>query len=299
MAWEHLFLLVAVCLIALTAACGDASDNVIVPPTEEFGGPEYAVVVITTDMAIGSERLAFGVLTRDGGPLEADHAVVRTFYLPDNTEERQARQILEAEFLPWPTVAGVFVANPQFDIAGTWELEAQLTTADGTEVVATSAFPVKESSATPAIGAPAPASITLKASDVDDLSHITTAPEPDPDLYALSIHEAVAEAKPLVVLFATPAYCVSFTCGPQVAELSALRDEYVGRANFIHVEVFNDPHLIEGGRPTGGLVDAVQEWGLPTEPWTFVVDAEGIVRAKYEQYTPASVIESALLETLN
>ena len=285
-------------LIAGLAACGGASDNVIVPPTEEFGGPEYAAVVITTDMAVGSERLAFGVLTRDGGPLEADHAVVRTFYLPDNTEERQARQILEAEFLPWPTVAGVFVAHPEFDVAGTWELEAQLTIADGTEVMASSAFPVKESSATPAIGAPAPASITLKASDVEDLSHITTSPEPDPDLYAVSIQEAVAESRPFVVLFATPAYCVSFTCGPQVAELSTLRDEYVGRANFIHVEVFNDPHLIEGGRPTGGLVDAVQEWGLPTEPWTFVVDGEGIVRAKFEQYTPAAVIESALLETL-
>ncbi len=289
----------ALCLIAGLAACGGASDNVIVPPTEEFGGPEYAAVVITTDMAVGSERLVFGVLTREGGPLKAEEAVVRTYYLPENTEERQARQILSAEFLPWPTVAGVFVAYPEFNIAGSWELEAELTTADGTEVVARSAFPVKESSDTPAIGAAAPASITLKASDVEDLSHITTSAEPDPDLYAVSIQEAVSESKPFVVLFATPAYCVSFTCGPQVAELSTLRDEYVGQANFIHVEVFNDPHLIEGGRPTGGLVDAVKEWGLPTEPWTFVVDGGGIVRAKFEQYTPAPVIEAALLAVLN
>ena len=299
--WGRLPSLCALCtlwLIVLTVACGGGSDDVLIPPTEEFGGPEYAAVVITTDMAVGSERLAFGVLTRDGGPLEAEEAVVRTFYLPEGSGDRQARQILSAEFLPWPTVAGVFVAYPEFDVAGTWELEAQLTTADGTEVTASSAFPVKESSATPAIGAAAPASVTLKSSDVDDLARITTASEPDPDLYALSIHEAIEAARPFVVLFATPAYCVSFTCGPQVTELPALRDKYAGRANFIHVEVFKDPHLIEGGRPTGGLVDAVQEWGLPTEPWTFVVDGEGIVRAKYEQYTPASVIESALLQTL-
>ena len=287
-------------LIILAAACGSSeSGGVVVPPTEEFGGPQYAAVVVTSDMGVGRERLSFGVVARDGGPLQAERATVRTYYLPPNTDGREARQTLTAGFLAWPTVAGVFVVHLDFDVAGSWELEAELTTPDGTEVVAKSAFPVKETSDTPAIGDPAPASVTPKVSDVEDLSRITTAGEPDPGLYALSINEAVAEAKPFVVLFATPAYCVSFTCGPQVQELSGLREKYEGRANFIHVEVFKDPHLIEGGRPTGGLVDSVKEWGLPTEPWTFVVDATGIVRAKFEQYTPAYVIEDALLEVLN
>ncbi len=301
-----LTLLMAVCFIALAAACsGSGTDDVIIPPTEQFGGPEYAAVVITSDLAVGKERLAFGVVTREGTPLRAESATVRTFFLPPDTDAREPRQTLTAEFMAWPTVAGVFVAYPEFDVAGSWELEAEFTTPDGTTtplgtaVVATSAFPVKENSDTPALGDPAPASITPKASDVEDLSHITTAGEPDPGLYALSIHEAMAESKPFVVLFATPAYCVSFTCGPQVQELSGLREEYAGRANFIHVEVFKDPHLIEGGRPTGGLVDSVVEWGLPTEPWTFVVDAGGIVRAKFEQYTPAPVIEEALLEVID
>ncbi len=298
--WGRLQVLCALCLILLTAACGGSeSGGVIVPPTEEFGGPKFAAVVITSDLAVGKERIAFGVLTRDGGPLQAESATVRTYFLPPNTDGREARQTLTAEFLVWPTVAGVFIAYPEFDVAGSWELEAELTTPDGVEVIAKSAFPVKETSDTPAIGDPAPASDTLKAADVEDLSRITTAGEPDPGLYAVSVAEAVAEAKPFVVLFATPAYCVSFTCGPQVQELSELRQQFVGRANFIHVEVFKDPHLIEGGRPTGGLVDSVEEWGLPTEPWTFVVDADGIVRAKFEQYTPAAVIEEALLEVLN
>ncbi len=291
-----LWLLVLSCLISLSVACG---SDVIVPPTEEFGGPEYAAVVITSDLAVGKERLAFGVLTRDGGPLQANSATVQTYFLPANSDAREARQILNAEFLPWPTVAGVFVAHPEFDVAGSWELEATLTTPNGVMVSARSAFPVKETSDTPAIGDPAPASVTLKASDTEDLAQITTAGEPDPALYAISVHEAVAQDKPFVVLFATPAYCVSFTCGPQVAELSELRERLGGIANFIHVEVFKDPHLIEGSRPTGGLVDSVQEWGLPTEPWTFVVDADGIVRAKFEQYTPPTIIEEALRNTLN
>ena len=294
---QPLLSLCALCLIAVALACG--GSGVIVPPTEEFGGPQFAAVVVTSDLALGQERLAFGVVSREGPPLQAETATVRTYYLPDNTDDRDFHQTLTARFQAWPTVAGVFVVQPVFDTPGSWELEAEFTTADGQEVLAKAAFPVKMTSATPAIGDPAPASVTPKASDVQDLSFITTAAEPDPALYALSIHEAVAEAKPLVVLFATPAYCVSFTCGPQVKELSALGGEYASRANFIHVEVFKDPHLIEGGRPTGGLVDTVEEWGLPTEPWTFVIDSNGIVQAKFEQYTPPSVIEDALLTVLN
>ena len=37
----------------------------------------------------------------------------------------------------------------------------------------------------------------------------------------------------------------------------------------------NDPDNI-------ALAPAVEEWGLPTEPWVFVVDAEGIVIARFE-----------------
>ena len=295
---KSLWSLCALWLIILAAACGGSGSGVIVPPTEEFGGPAYAAVVVTSDMAVGQERLVFGVLTRDGEPLRAEQATVRTYFLPPDSDERLARQTLTAEFLPWPTVAGVFVAHPEFDLAGSWELVAELTTPDGIDIVAKSAFPVKEISVTPAVGDPAPPSVTLKAADVEDLSHLTTSAEPDAGLYAVSVHEAVADSIPFVVLFATPAYCVSFTCGPQVQELSALRQEFEGRANFIHVEVFKDPHLIEGGRPTGGLVDSVKEWGLPTEPWTFVVDSQGIVQAKFEQYVPPSVVRGALLQVM-
>ena len=80
--------------------------------------------------------------------------------------------------------------------------------------------------------------------------------------------------------------------------VSQVKERYRDQANFIHVEVFEDPHLIQGGRPGGGLVAAVEEWGMPTEPWTFVVDREGRVRAKFEQFTPAEEIEAALKDLL-
>ena len=258
-------------------------------------------MVVTSDLAVGRDRLAFGVVSRDGPPLQAESATVRTYYLPPNSEAREPREALTATFEPWPFSAGVFSVRAEFDVAGSWELETEFTSLDGQAVVAKSAFAVNEVSDTPAIGDPAPASVSATAADVDDLSHITTASNPDAELYAISIHDAVKAGKPLVVSFSTPRYCSTGTCGPQVEQLADLRQRSGDRANIIHVEVFRDPHLFEEGQRPGkdDAVDAVVEWGLPTEPWTFVVDAGGIVRAKFEGFTSVDVIEDALLAVLN
>ena len=294
-----LWILVSAITAVLTVACG--GSDVIVPPTEEFGGPEFAAVVVTSDIGVGKERLAYGVVRRDGPPLQADSATVRTYFLPPDTDGREHRQTLTANFESWPFSGGVFTAHPDFDVAGTWELETEFASPDGQQVLAKSAFTVKEASDTPAVGDPAPASVTRVASDFADLSHISTAQEPDPGLYAISIHDAIAEGKPLVVSFSTPRYCSTGTCGPQVDQLERLLQRYTGRANVIHVEVFRDPHLIEQGTRPGidDTVEAVREWGLPTEPWTFVVDGDGIVRAKFEAFTSEAVLEEALKAVLN
>ena len=108
-------------------------------------------------------------------------------------------------------------------------------------------------------------------------------PDPDPDLYAKTIAEALDEGIPLVVSFATPAYCKTATCGPQLDTLKQLKTTHSERVNFIHVEVYdNPPEIRESGISVAKLSPTLAEWGLPTEPWTFVIDAEGIVRAKYE-----------------
>lgn len=296
-----LWSLCALWLIILAACGGSESGGVIVPPTEEFGGPQFAAVVVTSDLGVGRERLAFGVVSRDGPPLTGESALVRTYYLPPNSQAREARQSLTASFEKWPFSAGVFSVYPEFDVAGTWELETEFTTPDGREVVAKAAFAVKETSDTPAVGSPAPASITPLASEAADITHITTASEPSPVLYGVSIHEAIAEGKPFAVVFSTPRYCTTGTCGPQLQQVSDLQVRYGDRANFIHVEVYKNPHLFGDGKRPGkdDIADAVREWGLPTEPWTFVVDDQGIVRAKFEAFAPAASIEAALLEVMN
>ena len=42
----------------------------------------------------------------------------------------------------------------------------------------------------------------------------------------------------------------------------------------------------------------IEEWGLPSEPWTFLVDAEGRVAAKFEAFTSVEELQEALLKTM-
>ena len=297
----------AVILLLIAAACSSASGPGQPPATgagetPQFGGPEVSAVIITTDMAVGPTRVVFGLVDRDGMPVRAGKAQVQGVYIQPEQQATEVRATGEAKFMRWPVgQQGVFATKLILDKPGFWLLRVSAIDASGETVNAQGAFEVKGNPATPAVGQPAPKSITPTLDDVgsiDNLMMISSAEPPDPDLYRLSVHTALESGKPLVLVFSTPAFCVSATCGPQVEVVSQVKEKFRDQANFIHVEVFKDPHLIQGGRPVGGTVAAVDEWNLPSEPWTFVMDGEGRVRAKFEQFTVAEEIEAALLEVL-
>jgi len=103
-----------------------------------------------------------------------------------------------------------------------------------------------------------------------------------------------------VISFSTPAYCQSGTCGPQTEVLSELDDEYKGRANFIHVEIFDNPEeMLSVGDPSLGVESPViHEWDFHTEPWTFVVDGAGMVLGRFEAFVTRDEIEEYLIPAL-
>ena len=69
-------------------------------------------------------------------------------------------------------------------------------------------------------------------------------------------------------------------------------------AEFIHIEVFDNPHLMEGDIANGILSPTLAEWGLVSEPWTFVVDRDGLVQAKFEAFTTRIELVAALIAVL-
>src|SRR5205823_9210373 len=100
---------------------------------------------------------------------------------------------------------------------------------------------------------------------------------PDLGLLRYSVAGALAAHRPFVVTFATPKFCTSRTCGPVVDVVDAVRKRFASSpVRFIHVEVFRD------NDPSEGYNRWMRQWSLQSEPWTFVVGADGRVEAKFE-----------------
>ena len=57
---------------------------------------------------------------------------------------------------------------------------------------------------------------------------------------------------------------------------------------FIHVEIY------EGNDPAKGENRWVQEWKLPSEPWTFLVGADGLVKERFEGTVSVRELDDAV-----
>lgn len=246
-------------------------------------------VLASSEIVVGENRFLIGVLNGEDAPIgSAQIDVAADFFLLD---ESSTEPVTSADFGFIETVPGergLYVGHVSFDEPGDWGAEVTIT-GDGIDELQRVAFEVLESSKTPEIGERAPSLDTPTADDVNKLSKITTDAHPDPDFYELSIADALKAQRPFVVVFATPKFCTSAVCGPTLDIVKGVSPGFP-RINFLHVEVYtnlDDPSALE-------VVPAVEEWGLPTEPWVFVVDARGRVVAKYEGTVSAQELEAEL-----
>jgi len=64
--------------------------------------------------------------------------------------------------------------------------------------------------------------------------------------------------------------------------------------NFIHVEIYEN--LDATTREELWVVEAVDVWRLPSEPWVFVVDATGTIAARFEGAVDPAELRAALEE---
>ncbi len=184
---------------------------------------------------------------------------------------------------------GVYETMVSFDAPGDWGVEADVTgKTPGQSGVTRAPFKVLMKSVTPAVGSPAPLSHNLTTKDGVDLSLIDTSAHPTADMHTETVADAIGAGHPTLVLFATPGYCTSRLCGPELELARKLEPKYAGKADFIHIEIYKDPP------PVGTLMPAVEEWHLQSEPWFFVIDRNGNIAAKFEGPTTLDEIDQAL-----
>ena len=293
-------LLVAFSLIA--AACGGEEEQTPVGgdacqqriEDSEFNQPvpeeaEAYGLVVNSDLAVGPNRVLIGVLDGNDAPIGSPEMSVTMDIFDICKSETESVATTETDFI-WTIepVQGVFVGDAEFGAPGTYGAELTIS-GDGVDEKVKTRFDVKPESATPAIGAPAPTSDSKTADDVKSLDQITTDPEPDPAFYEMSIADAVAAKEPFVVVFSTPKFCTSAVCGPTLDIVKGVAPDFP-ETNFIHVEVYELPADVNDLK----IVPAVEEWGLPSEPWVFVVAADGTVHSKFEGGVGADELSETL-----
>ncbi len=265
------------------------------------GHTDFIPLLVSAELGVGHDRVLITVQDAAGRIIASpDMAVTISFYdLADSADTAASHADGTFRWLI-PDTRGIYVAYADLGRAGDWGLEVSGRIAGQPDRTSRITFSVRETTQTPAIGADAPPSATLTTRDPASLVAISTDQPPDPAFYALSIRDAIAAGKPFVVVFATPAYCTSGTCGPALDLVKQVAADYIGRVNFVHVE----PYRLEtvDGRTQPKVdalnqrqpVRAVVEWGLPTEPYVFVVDAQGKVSAKFEGMAYPDELAAAL-----
>jgi hypothetical protein len=208
----------------------------------ERPGPTATAVFVPT----------YGTSERSGGPIV--------------TQPNEGRGVYEASDVVFDT-PGVWVADVTADVRGLGPQTAQ------------ASFAVQEHPSLPAPGdrAQPTENLTVHSKGVPlaaiDSRAAGTGTIADPDLHRWTIARAIAEGRPALVVFATPAFCTSKFCGPVTDMVEDLSRRYDDRAVFIHVEIWKD---FENQVLNRAALDWLQmPNGDLTEPWLFLIGADG------------------------
>ncbi len=258
----------------------EASGLILVFGTPDLGPGPQRIAFVLSD-AEGIVRLPIVSISASRGGGEAVTAIARYFDFPEG-------------------IRGLYVGELDFDRAGEWLIEVSLPRPDGSLAVLSFPAEVAERTLAPDVGEPAPASLNRTLEDVESVYQLSTGAEPDPALYALTVAEAIEAGRPFVIVFASPGFCTNALCGPQAEILTVLRERHGDRANFIHVDLYENPEEIR----TMGLGVAIEtpllrEWGLHTPEWTFIIGADGLVAGRFEAFAPEEELEEALIAVLD
>jgi hypothetical protein len=302
---------VSICLILLLVGLfGCSSDDTdisvktassavetFVPAKGPVSANGFQGILITNDLAIGHNRIAFFVINKDGF-VDKPITRVKSYYVDRLTKEKLEKDVRIAIFKPWLYGRGSYVTTLEFDQAGLWELEIEiLNPADESQTVVLP-FAVNTGFQAPGVGS-MPKPINNKTlAQVSSIEELTSGSVQFPRLYQISVSEALMTKTPIVISIYSPAFCQSIICGPQVEVLNGLENKYKDMFHFIHIDVYSNPHEMRSDLGKSILSSVVVDWQLPSVPWTFIIDGNGVVMARFEGFALISEVEEALQELL-
>lgn len=300
---------VAVCAAAVLGGCGGSAqepETMPTPKTTGFpavkgrtldqlaGAIEQSELVASPAQLVfdaGVNRYALSVFTKDKE--QVTDAQVALYFakgkdgkaagpFPASAESLRTPPSFRAQTTSRdPSAATVVYVAPEvnFTAAGRWRALAVFRTPKGLQGTLLPSADVGRFPEIPNHGDEAPRVHTATVEDVKgELAMIDTRVPPD-QMHKLDFADVVGN-KPVVLLFATPQFCQSRTCGPVVEIVEQVRQEISEESGediaFIHQEVYND------NDPTKGLEQPLRAFHLESEPWLFVIGRDGKVSSRIE-----------------
>jgi hypothetical protein len=300
------------------AAC--TSGGAKEPTASGSTAPTLSAQVASADLYAGTPQdLEVGVFRSDDQGIRLltfGSVDLRLVYLgEDGSADPEQGPTVSASYLPAPTTPeggdtaelsapsdarGVYQApDVEFDLAGIWQAEVIADVPGSGPVTLSATFSVRSRPRLPAPGDRAlrTQNLTTRSTGVPpgaiDSRAAATGTIPDPELHRSTIADAIRDRKPALVLFATPVYCLSQFCGPDVNALATIAGDYGNRAAFIHVEIWKrysqDSKIVNRA-----AADWLYRKGDLTEPWLFLIDRSGTIADRWGPVWDPATVRSAL-----
>ena len=263
---------------------------------------EYYPTIVATDFAVGFNRIPFVLTDIEGNYLENQKILVSVTPI-DNPSHKEFSSV-EAEYheieasTPHLHLDGFVHEHKQTrgfyllpsvatNYSGLWVAEFNVESKANLSVTQNAVFEVRNSNIAIGLGDDAPLSRNPALSEGVLFSDVSSRNVTSDKLHQLSVEQALMRQAPLIVVFASPRFCMSALCGPAVDLIEEVQVEFGDRVNFIHIE----PWDLSVARSEGRLVPSkwAKEWNLPSEPWVFLINPDGRVAARFEG--PVSKIE--------
>ena len=299
----------AAVLVVAVACAGPAatSTNTSAPTASgavDASGASTASVLpvpVSSELSVGTNRYLFTFV---------DATTNTPVGAPDRTASVQFTGPASQVIPPTPgtfiwaieNVSGIYVATVDFPVAGDWVAEYTTAAAGKPAERIKFSFTVldKKHVIVPGDKAPSVDTPTL-ASVGGEVSKISSDANPVKAFYETSVADALAAHKPFVLVFATPKFCQSRTCGPTLDKVKTVAAAHPG-ITFINVEPYklsDDQGQLQPVLDANNnlqTVPASEDYGLLSEPYVFVVGGDGIVKASFELIFTPDEIDKALAD---
>ena len=283
--WIIFFSISVFCFINCTSN-GISEDEVL------SDSSKGTVIVVNSDLAVGINRILFILLDSNGIPVR-NLGIPISFFFESATDPYAPQFETLANFVNWPnSESGAYVSLIEFPAAGNWTMLVGPTDQDK-DLEVKVLLNVQKKSNTISIGDNVPSTYNKTRYDVSDIRSITSSTNPDLDLYSISVNDTVLNDRYSIVTFASPMYCQTSTCGPQVDVISNLNEKYKQTIDFIHIEVYERIYDKGGELIKVSISPILDNWGVKTEPYTFVLSSNGKVVMKYEGFVTEKELETA------